>query len=193
MSTFARVTLLLTVFLAAGSAVSVAPGAVATFTPTGDDSIGSWPYYEYNNEGGLYWTMVGQMGESGGLGMDQRFVTRFNVSSLGGMPNLQVNSITLRLFSAGINIFNPGVTIHPEVHPVTAANREWVEGPGDVNKGGDGTVVVPGTASWSAKITGPVNNPTGPGFAPWAGGAGLTVPGIDYDSTVLTTRTLIRL
>jgi hypothetical protein len=115
------------------------------------------------------------------------------VSALGGIPNLQVNSITLRLYSVGVDSFwnNAGATLYPEIHPITAANRNWEEGIGDPTHGGDGLVVDPGKNSWGAKVTG-ITNGVPYAIEPWAGSPGLSTPGVDYDDTLKASRSLTK-
>jgi hypothetical protein len=207
MSRLVRTSVLVFVLFASmGLAVSFASGAVATFTPTADASIGSltsWPNgpgttpLYWNNEGALYWTMCGQLGPFdanwGGVGMDTRCIQRYDVSALGGIPNLRIDSITLRLYSVGVDSFwnNAGATLHPEIHPITAANRNWEEGIGDPTHGGDGLVVDPGKNSWGAKVTG-ITNGVPYAIEPWAGSPGLTTSGVDYDNALKATRTLTK-
>jgi hypothetical protein len=208
MSGYTRVSaLILVISLSVGFFVSVGTAAVATFTPTADASIGSltsWPSgpgatpLYWNNEGALYWTMCGQIGPFdsrwGGVGMDTRCIQRYDVSALGGILNLRVDSITLRLYSVGADSFwnDAGATLHPEIHPITAANRDWEEGIGDPTHGGDGLVVDPGKNSWGAKSTGldQLGNPYA--IAPWAGSPGLSTPGVDYDATLMASRSLTK-
>jgi hypothetical protein len=197
MNTLTRATLSLAILLTAGTA-NVALGIVAVFTPTADANMGSLPYYQYNNEGGLYWSMVGEMGNFSGVGMDQRTLMRFDVSSLGGLSNLQVSSITLRIFSAGNNYWFSGAAVTPQIYAVSAANRDWVEGTGDPNAGGDGLIPINGTCCWAAKslYVDPSGNPqiSDPRTHLWAGGSGgLTVAGADYDATMLATRSFLPL
>jgi hypothetical protein len=198
--------MILAMILLTGPAVSVAPAAVATFTPTADASIGSltsWPNgpgqtpLYWNNEGALYWTMAGQIGPFderwAGSGMDLRCIQRYDVSSLGGIPNLRVDSISIRLYSVGVDSFwnNGGSTLHPEFHPISAANRNWEEGVGDPTHGGDGLVVDPGKNSWGAKVTG-ITDGVPYAIEPWAGSPGLRTPGVDYDDTLKAGRTLTK-
>lgn len=183
-----------------------ASGATATFTPTADASIGSltsWPSgpgatpLYWNNEGALYWTMCGQIGPFdarwAGVGMDTRCIQRYDVSSLGGIPNLRIESISLRLYSVGVDSFwnYGGATLRPEIYPIKAANRNWEEGVGDPTHGGDGLVVDPGKNSWGAKVTG-INNGVPYAIEPWAGSPGLNTPDVDYDTTLVATRSLTR-
>jgi hypothetical protein len=185
--------------------VPAALAATATFTPTADTSIGSlssWPSGPgntplcWNNEGGYQVTMCGQIGPFdsrwAGNGMDLRCLQRYDVSSLGGISNLQVNSITLRVFSAGIvdPFWNfSGNTLHPEIHPISAANRNWVEGPSNPPLGGDGLFAIQGMNCWNAKVTG-LDNGVPYALEPWAGSPGLHTPGVDYDAAMMATRSL---
>lgn len=194
MSAFIRVTtVVLVVLLAAGPVASVAPGATATFTPAGDLCMGSIAPYSQNNEGQEYWFPIGDNYSPGP--MDCRTILRFNVSSLGSIPNLQINSITLKLASVGIWAYdvnghlimdsqldntNP---VHPEIHAILPADNGWVEGPGN------GYSFVPNQTCYIAKQTGAT---PGSVVVPWAGSAGLTTAGTDYDPTVLATRTLYK-
>ena len=185
MRAIARTTVLLAVSLAAGAFAAVSLGGsaeVATFTTTGDLAIGPLAPYRYNNEGAEYWLPIGDWG------FDQRAIMRFDVRSLGGISNLEVNSIVLKLFSTGFN--DPQLSnldnvtpVHPEVHAITAANRDWVEGPGN------GYSFTPWTCCYEAKVIGADQSHVA---VPWAGSPGLTTAGVDYAPTVLATRSLIR-
>jgi hypothetical protein len=211
MSKFLNATaLVLMLFLYTSLTIPVASGAVAVFTPTADASFGSlesWPSSTYpeqgsttplcwDNEGGYPVTMVGQIGAFdvrwGGKGMDLRCIQRYDVSSLGGIANLCVNSITIKTFSAGAfdSFWNySGATLHPEIHPITAANRNWFEGPANPPIGGDGIYPIEGANCWNAKVTG-LNNGVPFAREPWAGSPGLHTPGVDYDDTLKASRVL---
>jgi hypothetical protein len=180
----ARVTLALAMLLIVDAAATVAPGAVATLTATEDLCMGSAAPYRHNNEGAEFWFPIGDWG------FDCRTILRFDVRSLGGLANLQVNSITLKLFSTGFVPEQPFASgldnitpVHPEVHAISAANRGWVEGTGN------GYNFVPWQTCYEAKQTGAT---AGSVAVSWAGSPGLTTAGVDYDSTVLATRSLLR-
>jgi hypothetical protein len=141
-------------------------------------------------------TMVGQIGPFdarwAGNGMDLRCIQRYDVSSLGGIANLRVDSITIRTFSAGV--LDPfwnfsGATLHPEIYPITAANRDWFEGPANPPVGGDGIYAVEGANCWNAKVTG-LNSGVPFARVPWAGSPGLHTPGVDYDNMLKASRVL---
>jgi hypothetical protein len=194
MPAFARAAILiLAVCTWAGLAVCVAHAATATFAPSADLCMGSMAPYSQNNEGQEYWFPIGDNYYPGP--MDCRTIMRFDVSSLGNIPNLQVNSISLRLTSVGIWAYdayghlimdsqlptdnsNP---VHPEIHAILPGNRDWTEGPGN------GYSFVPNQSCYVAKKTGTI---PGSVVIPWTGSAGLTTPGTDYSSTVLSTKTL---
>ena len=182
MHMIARIARTLALLLAA-SATAVAFGASATFTTTADLCMGSGAPYRYNNEGSEYWFPIGDWG------FDCRTILRFDVRSLGGLPNLQVQSITLKLFSTGFNdhtqqsSLDDVAPLHPQIHAITAANRDWVEGPGT------GYDFVPFQSCYVAKRIGADASSV---VAPWAGSAGLTTAGVDYSPAILATRSLTR-
>jgi hypothetical protein len=181
MRLIARTALLLTVFLAIGVVATPASAVVATFKTTADLAITGNGYpFVYNNEGAEYWLPIGDWG------FDQRAIMRFDVSSLGSVPNLRVDSITLKLFSVGAGYFEPTMATTPmsvEIRAIKSANRDWTEGPGI------GYDFVPWQTCGLAKKTGATS---GSIAAPWAGSAGLMTPGVDYDSTALATRSLVK-
>jgi hypothetical protein len=190
MSRFARATMFFTLLLAAGAAATVAVGAQATFAPSADLCMGTVAPYSQNNEGIEYWCPLGNYKldyNNPSSSMDCRVILRFDVSALGGIPGLQVNSMSIKFTSTGLNngICDTdwdGITpMHPEIHLIKPANRDWEEGTGV------GYWFVPNETCCVAKQTG-----TTPGSVvkPWAGSAGLTTPGIDYDPTVLATKTI---
>lgn len=95
---------------------------------------------------------------------DQRAFLRFDVSTLDGLYS-SIDSITLRLHYFDDSSTGAGTaTVTTNVHAITAANRPWAEG----------------TATWNNQSTG----------TPWAGSAGLSTAGTDYDSTVLASSTI---
>jgi len=189
MGSLTRATMFLTLFVAAGAAATVAIGAQATFQPTGDLCMGTLAPYSQNNEGAEYWCPLGNYNFNGvpSSSMDCRVILRFDVRALGGIPNLRVDSMSLKLTSTGLNngICDTdwdGVTLmHPEIHAIMPANRDWQEGTGV------GYWFVANETCCVAKQTG-----TTPGSVvlPWAGSAGLTTPVVDYNSTVLATAAL---
>jgi hypothetical protein len=175
-----RVTLLLTVLLAIGVVATPASAVVATFKTTGDIAMGDLSPYKYNNEGAEFWVPLGDWD------CDQRTLMRFDVSSLGGIPNLRVDSISLKLYSVGAGYFEPALNTAPmslELHTIKAANRDWQEGTGN------GYNFVPNETCFVAKKTGAT---AGSVVAPWAGSPGLNTAGVDYDPKVLATRALVK-
>jgi hypothetical protein len=193
MSVILRVALLIVaIILSSGPTPSSVHAAVAVFEPSADLCMGSMAPYRNNNEGVEYWFPIGDNYSPGP--MDCRTILRFDVAAL-GTSNLQVNSIALRLTSVGIWAYdNQGNLImdsqldnlnpvHPEIHAIQAANRDWQEGTGT------GYDFVPNQTCYAAKQTGTT---AGSVVKPWAGSAGLTTPGTDYDSTVLSTKTLYK-
>jgi hypothetical protein len=186
MGSLTRTTMVLTLLLAAGSAATVAIGAQAVFEPTADLCMGTVAPYSQNNEGVEYWCPLGnyKLNDNPASSMDCRVILRFNVAALGGIPNLKVDSMSMKLTSTGLNngICDTdwdGVTLmHPEVHAITPANRDWQEGTGV------GYWFVANESCCVAKQTG---DTPGSVLHPWAGSAGLTTPGVDYNSSVLAT------
>ena len=167
----------LTLVVAASAAATVAIGAQATFKPAADLCMGSVAPYSQNNEGAEYWCPLGNYKldpNNPASSMDCRNILRFNVASLGGIPNLRIDSMSLKLTSTGLNngICDTdwdGVTpMHPEVHAIMPANRDWQEGTGV------GYWFVPNETCCVAKQTGTT---AGSVAVPWAGGAGLTTRG----------------
>jgi hypothetical protein len=170
-------------------------------------NLASWPSSVYpeqdsttplcwDNEGGYPVTMVGQIGPFdvrwAGQGMDLRCIQRYDVSSLGGLGAIKVNSIKIRVYSAGVvdPFWNfSGATLHPEIHPITEANRNWFEGPANPPIGGDGIYPIDGANCWNAKVTG-LNNGVPYAREAWAGSPGLYTPGVDYDDTLKASRVL---
>jgi hypothetical protein len=155
--------------------------------------MGSTAPYCQNNEGVEYWFPIGD--NEATSPMDCRTIMRFDVSSLGAIPNLKVTAISLQVTSVGIWAYdsyghmimdstldntNP---VHPEIHAITAPNRDWVEGTGT------GYDFVANQTCYVAKQTGIT---PGSVVKSWAGSAGLTTPGIDYDPVVLATKTLYK-
>jgi hypothetical protein len=216
-------TLAFAILVFASLSVPFATATTYTTTPIADGSIGSlptWPNSDgqqplcWNNEGGWYDTMVGQIGpldsnwydKNGvGYGMDLRCFQRYDVSALAGIPNLRVDSISLTVYSIGSNYDpfwsqnNNQVTLHPEIHPISRANGDWVEGAGDPVYLGDGVTPVDGATCWNAKDTAStyydahgVRHYTASAREPWAGSPGLHTPDVDYDSTLTAKRTLTK-
>lgn len=116
-----------------------------------------------------------------GASLDEptRSIISFDLSGLPSLAQMQVESMTLRLFHQAFQGASTKIT---EVYAIADANANWVEGTG----GSSGTAQ-PGTSTWNSKQD---------GSAAWAGsaglstaGSGLSTPGIDYDSTLLATRT----
>lgn len=217
-------TLAFVILMFASLLMPFASAATYTTTPIADGSIGSlptWPNSDgqqplcWNNEGGWYDTMVGQIGPLDsnwydqygvGYGMDLRCFQRYDVSSLAGIPNLRVDSMSLTVYSIGSNYDasfwsrnNNQVTLHPEIHPILPANGNWVEGAGDPQYLGDGVTPVNGATCWNAKNTAVtyyddhgVRHYTASAREPWAGSPGLHTPDVDYDSTLMAKRTLTK-
>ncbi len=89
---------------------------------------------------------------------------------LAGSKSMQVNSAKLRLYIPRNQTQMVPVPIH--VYSVTAANAAWREGSSEAEEEAE-------ASSW---------NSSGKGRA-WAGGPGLSMPGVDYAAQALDTKT----
>jgi hypothetical protein len=113
---------------------------------------------------------------------EESSLLRFDVSPLSSVPDLQINSVTLKLFISQVADWTASTVdeepVVTEVHAVSAANAGWVQGA----KNFTGATV--GESAWDFRAfnTTPTN---------WAGSAGLRTPTTDYDPTVLASQTFI--
>jgi hypothetical protein len=145
-----------------------AGAATTTLTATGDNTIldGSLAAQNFGNFNPI------SSGTNGAF--TQKSILRFNVSSLDGLYT-SIDSITLRVFYADDSSLNTGTAmVTTNVHAITAANRAWTEG----NSAGAAAV---GESTWNRRVHNTTN---------WAGSAGLSTAGSDYDSTVLSSSTI---
>ncbi len=117
------------------------------------------------------------VGDAGQFGSVRRTLVRFDVTALAGQYS-QINSITLNLYPQDHNdVLGTGTNTNTmQVFQVSAANGAWVEG---TTAGGPQT----GSASWANRAYHP-STPT-----PWAGSAGLSTSGTDYDAIALASAT----
>lgn len=142
--------------------------ATMTFTATGDNTI---------LNGGLAGQNFGNFNpiSSGTVSsLTQRSILRFDVSALDGLYT-SIDSITLRGFFADDTNPNAGTAmVQTDVHAITAANRAWIEG----NSAGAAAL---GESTWNNRAH---------SSTPWAGSAGLSTAGTDFDGTVLASFTI---
>jgi len=168
MSKTNRTFLTLAVVAMAFATLALPAGAASiSLTATGDNTILDGSLDDDN-----YGDFVIASGTAGSL--TQRSILRFDVSALDGLYST-IDSITLRLFYWDDS--SPGFgteEVTTNVHAITAANRAWIAG---TSTGGAGA----GESTW---------NNLAHSATPWAGSAGLSTAGTDYDSTVLGSQTI---
>lgn len=111
-------------------------------------------------------------------GFDNRSLVGFDLTPLVGQYG-QIYSVTLRLTVQSM-AHDGTSTLTTEVHAISAANADWVEGVGGINIGG-----VPGDSTWVERHRGTTPGVNG---TPWAGSSGLNTPGTDYDTFVLASQ-----
>ena len=124
-----RVVIVLMGVLALAIAASTVWADSATFTSAGANTLVQGAGFDSYNAGGYpsmfvgYWAAVEE--EDG--------ILRFDVSSLkdvSQLPNFQVNSVTLKLFSSEADSWgaHPDSPLVTEVHALSATNADWVAG-----------------------------------------------------------------
>jgi hypothetical protein len=114
---------------------------------------------------------------------EESALLRFDVSPLSSVPDLQVNSVTLKLFISHVDDWTASIVdeepVVSEVHAVSAANAGWVQGTKIFTGAADGE------SAWDFRAK---HTPTSTN---WAGSAGLRTPTTDYDPTVLASQTFL--
>jgi hypothetical protein len=157
--------------LLAVACVSSARAATITFSALDDvlllQGIGT------SNFGGADFVQAGRS-----VSTPTRSLIRFDVTSLAGTLGVfvgndvdVVNSVTLRMFVQGFDGTSSKTT---NVHAVQNANLGWVEG-----TGGSGGAIQAGTSTWNNRQHPSTN---------WAGSAGLSTVGTDYNGLVLSSQ-----
>ena len=156
-------------------AVSVGQAEIITFNAVEDNSVLTYELntdYANMNYGACDDFRAGIFKNGSGQVLNQKGILRFDVSALGGVEGLEVTGITLNLTLEA----SPTITLSPELHQVSAANRAWIEG-----TGGNTGAVGNGESCWNYLAYDSTS---------WAGSAGCSTAGTDYSSTVLSSPTI---
>lgn len=157
------------------------PLAEALYRGTEDATLGIITLNGIGNDGnqnlgGSDTVRIGRMVHLGMYG-PQRGLIRFNIDSLRGQYD-KINSITLRLYPSSVYFFKD-TSVKLSIYSVSSANEGWVEGDGTEQV--YGMPADTGMVTWNSKVE---------GLESWAGSRGGNTPGIDYDSTALTSFTV---
>lgn len=171
----------LAMFLVCGSVLSASAATITlpverdTVIAASSFNVSGQPLNDVNLGGRTDNFQVGTAGNSGNAGRTRGLVS-FDLSSLPAYAS--IDSITLRLIANSTSSDIAGETPFTiEVHEISAANADWVEGTGLADGGaGDDS-----GANWNWKDESTSTT--------WAGSLGMSTPGTDYEVTTLASET----